>query len=229
MSAMGVGSGVAPYGAALWDAAPVIPVVDIASVDDAVPVAQSLAAGGIRVIEVTLRTPAALPAIAEIAAECPDVTVGAGTVRSVVDVERALEAGARFLVTPGTPGVLAATLMGSGVPCLPGVSTVTEAMSLADRGFGTVKFFPAAALGGPAWIRAVAGPLPDLRVVPSGGVSLSNASDYLGLPTVPCVAASWLTPRALVEGGDWEGITGLARQALEVLRPHWSRARSERL
>lgn len=201
-----------------WDLSPVLPVVQVADVSAAVPLARALAAGGIPVIEVTLRTPAALEAIAVIAAECPDVCVGAGTIRSGADVDRALAAGARFLVTPGTPATLADALVAGGVPVLPGIATPTEAMAMADRGFGVVKLFPASVVGGPAWIRALAGPLSDLGVVPAGGVSLASAPDYLALASVPTVGASWLTPADLVAAGDWDRITALARDTMRVLQ-----------
>ncbi|WP_169946241.1 bifunctional 4-hydroxy-2-oxoglutarate aldolase/2-dehydro-3-deoxy-phosphogluconate aldolase [Microbispora sp. H11081] len=202
----------------LLDLAPVIPVVVLEDAGSAVPLARALVGGGLPVIEVTLRTPAALDAIRRIAAEVPEAVVGAGTVRSPEDVEAAAEAGSRFLVSPGTtPGLLAA-MLASGVPFLPGVATATEAMTLAERGVRELKFFPAEPAGGVSYLKALGGPLPDVRFCPTGGITPSNAPAYLALPNVGCVGGSWLTPRSLVTAGDFTRIEKLASEAA-ALRP----------
>lgn len=192
---------------------PVVPVVVLDDAALAVPLARALAAGGIRVMEVTLRTPAALEAITRVAAEVPDVVVGAGSVTTPRHVESVSRAGASFLVLPGaTPGLLDAA-MGSGLPVLPGASTVTEMMTLAERGLELMKFFPAEACGGSRFLASVHGPWPQLRFCPTGGVSPDNAPEYLALPNVPFVGGSWLTPARAVAAGDWAHITTLARAA----------------
>ncbi|GIH63693.1 MULTISPECIES: bifunctional 4-hydroxy-2-oxoglutarate aldolase/2-dehydro-3-deoxy-phosphogluconate aldolase [Microbispora] len=197
----------------LLDLAPVVPVVVLDDAESAVPLARALVAGGLPVIEVTLRTPAALDAIRRIAAEVPEAVIGAGTVRSPEDVEAATGAGARFLVSPGTtPGLLAA-MLAAGVPFLPGVATATEAMTLAERGVRELKFFPAEPAGGVAYLKSLNGPLPDVRFCPTGGITPSNAPAYLALPNVGCVGGSWLTPRSLVAAGDFARIEKLASEA----------------
>ncbi|TQS27080.1 bifunctional 4-hydroxy-2-oxoglutarate aldolase/2-dehydro-3-deoxy-phosphogluconate aldolase [Microbispora sp. KK1-11] len=202
----------------LLDLAPVVPVVVLDDADSAVPLARALVAGGLPVIEVTLRTPVALDAIRRIAAEVPEAVVGAGTVRSPEDVEAAAGAGARFLVSPGTtPGLLAA-MLAAGLPFLPGVATATEAMTLAERGVRELKFFPAEPAGGVAYLKSLSGPLPDVRFCPTGGITPSNAPAYLALPNVGCVGGSWLTPRSLVTAGDFARIEKLASEAA-ALRP----------
>ncbi|MEU6414126.1 bifunctional 4-hydroxy-2-oxoglutarate aldolase/2-dehydro-3-deoxy-phosphogluconate aldolase [Microbispora sp. NPDC046933] len=202
----------------LLDLAPVVPVVVLDDAESAVPLARALVAGGLPVIEVTLRTPVALDAIRRIAAEVPEAVLGAGTVRSPEDVEAATGAGARFLVSPGTtPGLLAA-MLAAGVPFLAGVATATEAMTLAERGVREMKFFPAEPAGGVAYLKALSGPLPDVRFCPTGGITPSNAPAYLALPNVGCVGGSWLTPRSLVAAGDFARIEKLASEAA-ALRP----------
>ncbi|MEV7806762.1 bifunctional 4-hydroxy-2-oxoglutarate aldolase/2-dehydro-3-deoxy-phosphogluconate aldolase [Microbispora sp. NPDC088329] len=202
----------------LLDLAPVVPVVVLDDAESAVPLARALVAGGLPVIEVTLRTPVALDAIRRIAAEVPEAVIGAGTVRSPEDVEAATGAGARFLVSPGTtPGLLAA-MLAAGVPFLPGVATATEAMTLAERGVRELKFFPAEPAGGVTYLKALGGPLPDVRFCPTGGITPSNAPAYLALPNVGCVGGSWLTPRSLVTAGDFARIEKLASEAA-ALRP----------
>ena len=197
----------------LFAPAPVIPVLTIERADDAVPLARALVAGGLPVLEVTLRTAAALDAIAAIVRDVPLATVGAGTVTSPADIAHALDAGAQFLVSPGTPPRLAAAFADAGVPILPGCATVSEAMALADAGFRAVKFFPAEAAGGTGWLKAVAAPLPALRFCPTGGVDARNAAAYLALPNVPGVGGSWVAPRDAVAAGDFTRITALAREA----------------
>ncbi|MGH3648512.1 MAG: bifunctional 4-hydroxy-2-oxoglutarate aldolase/2-dehydro-3-deoxy-phosphogluconate aldolase, partial [Micromonosporaceae bacterium] len=189
------------------DIAPVTPVVVLHEVAHAVPVARALVAGGVPVIEVTLRSGAALRAVERIAAEVPEIVVGAGTLRTASQVPEAVRAGARFLVSPGsTPGLLDA-MADSGLPYLPGVATVSDMLSVLDRGVTELKFFPAEAAGGAAYLEAVAGPLPGVRFCPTGGISPANAPDYLALPNVGCVGGSWLTPADAIAAGDWDRIT----------------------
>ncbi|MEW9529329.1 bifunctional 4-hydroxy-2-oxoglutarate aldolase/2-dehydro-3-deoxy-phosphogluconate aldolase [Microbispora sp. NPDC049125] len=197
----------------LLDLSPVIPVVVVDDAATAVPLARALVAGGLPAIEVTLRTSAALDAIRRIAAEVPGAVVGAGTVRTVDDVKAVVEAGARFLVSPGTTPALLATMLASGVPFLPGVATATEAMTLAERGVREMKFFPAEAAGGVAYLKSLRGPMPDVRFCPTGGITPSNAPSYLALANVGCVGGSWLTPADALAAGDYKRIEALAAEA----------------
>lgn len=190
---------------------PVVPVLTIERVGDAVPLARALLAGGLSVIEVTLRTAAALDAVRAIAAGVPDVVVGAGTVVNPADVTQAIEAGADFLVSPGTPAALAQALRGAGVPAIPGCATVTEAMTLAAMDFPVLKFFPAEQSGGVRWLRAVAEPLPQIKFCPTGGINGENAASYLALPNVIAVGGSWVAPREAIAAGDFAAITARAR------------------
>jgi 2-dehydro-3-deoxyphosphogluconate aldolase / (4S)-4-hydroxy-2-oxoglutarate aldolase len=197
---------------------PVIPVLTVESVEQAVPLARALCDGGLPAIEVTLRTPVALEAIRLIATKVPGAIVGAGTIRSETDIETAMGVGARFLVTPGTTPELATVLAGTNVPSLPGCATVSEALALAALGFKALKFFPAEASGGVAFLKSVSAPLPDLRFCPTGGIDMSNAGDYLALPNVFAVGGSWVAPREALAVGDFERIAALARNAAG-LRP----------
>jgi 2-dehydro-3-deoxyphosphogluconate aldolase/(4S)-4-hydroxy-2-oxoglutarate aldolase len=195
------------------DLAPVLPVVVLDDAAVAVPLARALVAGGLRAIEVTLRTPAALDALRAIAAEVPEAVVGAGTVVTPDQVSACVAAGARFLVSPGwTEGLLAA-MAASGLPFLPGVSTVSEVMALLERGVREMKFFPAEASGGTAWLKALAGPLPQARFCPTGGITPASAPEYLALPNVGCVGGSWMVPAEAVAARDWARIEELAREA----------------
>lgn len=178
----------------LLDIAPVIPVLVLHDVERAVPIARALARGGVGVAEVTLRTPVATEAIRRIAADVPEILVGAGTVTTGEHAVAAAAAGAQFLVTPGTTARLLDACADTGLPLLPGAATVSEMMGLAERGYTALKFFPAAASGGVEFLRSVAGPLPGLRFCPTGGISVRTAPDYLALSTVGCVGGSWLTP-----------------------------------
>lgn len=196
--------------------APVIPVLTIERAAEAVPLARALAQGGLPVIEVTLRTAAALEAARAIAAELPEVALGIGTVTSPADVERAVKAGAQFLVTPGTSAVLADALAAAAVPALPGCATVSEAIALAERGFQVLKFFPAEASGGMPWLKAVAAPLPALRFCPTGGIDMRNAGAYLALPNVIAIGGSWVAPKEALAAGDFGRITALAREAVKL-------------
>jgi 2-dehydro-3-deoxyphosphogluconate aldolase/(4S)-4-hydroxy-2-oxoglutarate aldolase len=196
--------------------APVIPVLTISRLEDAVPLARALVEGGLPVLEVTLRTAIACDAIAAIAREVPDAVVGAGTVLNADDLARALKAGAKFIVSPGTPVALADALATCGVPALPGCATVSEAMTLARRGFQVLKFFPAEASGGLRWIKSVADPLPKLKFCPTGGITLQNAPDYLALPNIAAVGGSWVAPKDALASGDFARITALAREAAQL-------------
>jgi 2-dehydro-3-deoxyphosphogluconate aldolase/(4S)-4-hydroxy-2-oxoglutarate aldolase len=196
--------------------APVIPVLTIERVEDAVPLARALCAGGLPVIEVTLRTRAALDAARAIAREVPEAVLGIGTVTEPAQIAMAIAAGARFLVSPGTSPALAAALAQATVLALPGCSTVSEAVALAERGFPLLKFFPAEASGGARWLKWVSEPLPKLRFCPTGGLTLENASTYLALPNVPVVGGTWPAPREAIIAGDFARITMLAREAAKL-------------
>jgi 2-dehydro-3-deoxyphosphogluconate aldolase/(4S)-4-hydroxy-2-oxoglutarate aldolase len=200
----------------ILDISPVVPVVVLDDPEAAVPVAWALVAGGIGVIELTLRTPAALDAIERIASGVPDIVVGAGTVVSPEQAKLAADAGAQFLVSPGAPPALLDAMADTGLPSLPGCATLTEVMSLRDRGFTEVKFFPAAASGGPAFLAAVQGPLPDMRFCPTGGITPTTTPDYLALSNVGCVGGSWLTPADAVRAGEWTRISALAAEAVRL-------------
>jgi 2-dehydro-3-deoxyphosphogluconate aldolase/(4S)-4-hydroxy-2-oxoglutarate aldolase len=202
----------------LLDLSPVVPVVVIDDVDTAVPLARALLAGGIAVIEVTLRSDAALGAVERIAEQVPDVTVGAGTVCGPQQAAAAVAAGARFLVSPGATDRLLDALAEQAVPFLAGVATPSEMLRLLERDITEAKLFPAGAVGGLALLRAVAGPLPQLRFCPTGGVTAATAADYLALPNVGCVGGSWLTPPAALAAGDWARVRKLAAAAA-ALRP----------
>jgi 2-dehydro-3-deoxyphosphogluconate aldolase/(4S)-4-hydroxy-2-oxoglutarate aldolase len=192
---------------------PVIPVLTIERAEDAVPLARALMAGGLHVIEVTLRTKAALAASARIAAEVPDCIVGVGTVTRAADISAAVSAGAKYLVSPGTPTELAAALADASVPVLPGCATVSEAMSLSARGFKVLKFFPAEACGGITWLKSVGAPLPDAKFCPTGGIEGKNAAAYLACPNVLAVGGSWVAPKDAILAGDRSRITKLAAEA----------------
>ncbi|MFF8656186.1 bifunctional 4-hydroxy-2-oxoglutarate aldolase/2-dehydro-3-deoxy-phosphogluconate aldolase [Streptomyces huasconensis] len=195
------------------DLAPVVPVVVVEDLADAVPMARALVAGGLPAIEVTLRTPVALDAIRAIAAEVPDAVVGAGTVISTRNVEDSVAAGARFLVSPGWTESLLAALRGSGVPFLPGVSTASEVVALLEHGVREMKFFPAEAAGGTAYLKSLGGPLPQARFCPTGGITAGTAPSYLALKNVGCVGGSWMLPSDAVAARDWARVESLAREA----------------
>jgi 2-dehydro-3-deoxyphosphogluconate aldolase / (4S)-4-hydroxy-2-oxoglutarate aldolase len=197
---------------------PVIPVVVVDDAEQAVPMARALCRGGIGIIEVTLRTAAGLAAIERIVADVPEIVVGAGTVTTPEQAGDAARAGASFIVTPGSPEALLAAVLEEGLPVLAGAATLTEIMRLLEYGQRAVKFFPAEAAGGTAYLRAVAGPLPDVQFCPTGGISAENAASYLELPNVVCVGGSWLTPRDALRSGDWERVERLAAAAVTLRR-----------
>ena len=197
---------------------PVMPVIVIEKLADAIPLARALVAGGIRVLEVTLRTTSALDAIRAILAEVPGAIVGAGTVTSAAQYAACVEAGAVFAVSPGLTRELAATSRGGSMPLLPGVMTPSDVMAASALGYDAMKLFPAEQAGGIGMLRAMSGPFADVMFCPTGGVTLASAPNYLALPNVGCVGGSWLTPKDCVQRGDWAAITELARQAA-ALRP----------
>jgi 2-dehydro-3-deoxyphosphogluconate aldolase / (4S)-4-hydroxy-2-oxoglutarate aldolase len=191
----------------------VVPVLTIIDVAQAVPLAKALVAGGLTALEITLRTPAALDAIRRIASEVDGAFVGAGTVLNARHAEQAMDAGARFLVSPGSTPTLLSAARSFSVPLLPGAATASEVMSLLDYGIRFMKFFPAEQSGGVAALKALAPPLADAKFCPTGGVSPANLVTYLGCPNVVCVGGSWVAPQSLVDAGDWAAIEQLARTA----------------
>lgn len=199
--------------------APVIPVIVIHRLEDAVPLAQALVAGGIRMLEVTLRTPVALEAMRLIANEVPQAVLGAGTVRSVADLEASAKVGARFFVSPGYTKAIGVASKAMKLPLLPGVATGSEIMQAQEDGLTELKFFPAMQAGGLPMLKAWGGPFTDVRFCPTGGLSLANASEFLALSNVVCVGGSWLTPQDAVDSGDWARITQLAKEAASINRP----------
>ena len=192
---------------------PVIPVIVIQRLEDAVPLARALVDGGVRVLEVTLRTPVGLACIAAIAREVPGAIVGAGTIRSAADARAAKAAGSVFGVSPGYTAAVGAACREVGLPLLPGVATAGEVMAAQADGLAFLKFFPATAAGGIPMLKALAGPYPDVMFCPTGGITLETAPQFLALPTVKVCGGSWLTPADAVAAGDWARITRLAREA----------------
>ena len=192
---------------------PVIPVIVLQRVQDAVPLAEALLAGGIKVLEVTLRSPVALQCIAAIAKALPEAIVGAGTIRNAADAQAALDAGSRFAVSPGYTADVGAACRRIGLPLLPGIATASEVMAASADGLEFLKFFPAVQAGGLAMLKALGGPFPDIVFCPTGGISPDTAPQFLALPNVKVCGGSWLTPADAVAAGDWARITRLAREA----------------
>ncbi len=192
---------------------PVIPVMVINQLEQAVPLARALVAGGLKVLEITLRTPVALEAIRSIKAEVPDAIVGAGTIINTQTLQQALNAGAEFIVSPGVTDEMLEAALASGVPILPGVVTPSEVMRLLEKGITAMKFFPAEAAGGIPMLKSIGGPLPQVTFCPTGGVTPKNAPDYLALNNVACVGGSWMAPAELVDAGNWAEITRRASEA----------------
>lgn len=195
---------------------PVIPVVVVENLDHAVPIARALVAGGLPVIELTLRTPVALDAIERIAAEVPEILLGAGTIVTPGQAKQAADAGAQFLVSPGTTPTLSQAMRDTGLPHLPGAATVSEVLALLEAGYTDLKFFPAEASGGANFLKSVHSPVPAARFCPTGGISTANAADYLSLPNVGCVGGSWITPASVLAAEDWAAVTRLAAAASEL-------------
>lgn len=200
----------------LLDLSPVIPVVVVDHVEQAVPLARALLRGGIPVIELTLRSDAALAAIEAVASQVDGIVVGAGTVVTPAQVRQVQDAGAQFLVTPGAPPRLLQAALDSGLPLLAGAGTLTEMLTLAEAGLEALKFFPAEASGGRAYLSAVAGPCPQLRFCPTGGITPQTAAEWLALPNVGCVGGSWLTPKDALARGDWARVERLAAEAVAL-------------
>ena len=200
----------------IMHASPVIPVIVIDELDHAVPLARALVAGGIRVLEVTLRTAHGLPAIRAIAEEVPEAIVGVGTLMQSSDFTKARDAGAVFGVSPGLTKELIDAAKSSGLPLLPGVMTPSEVMCAREAGFHQLKLFPASASGGVAMLKALGGPLPDVSFCPTGGINAETASQYLACDNVLCVGGSWLTPKAALASSDWKAITALAEAACKL-------------
>jgi 2-dehydro-3-deoxyphosphogluconate aldolase/(4S)-4-hydroxy-2-oxoglutarate aldolase len=190
---------------------PVIPVIVLQRFEDAVPLAQALVDGGVKVLEVTLRTPIALRCMEAIARAVPDAIVGAGTVRNAADAQAAKDAGCRFAVSPGYSSAVGLACRDMGLPLLPGVATASEVMQANADGYGFLKFFPATAAGGIPMLKALAGPFPDVVFCPTGGISVDTAAQFLALPNVKVCGGSWLTPADAVDAKDWPRITALAR------------------
>lgn len=194
-------------------AGPVMPVIVIRKIEQAVPLAEALVAGGVRVLEITLRTPVALEAIRSVSRQVKEALVGAGTVTTAAQLQAVEEAGAVFAISPGlTPDLLDAADRG-GIALVPGISTVSELMTGLERGYDHFKFFPAEAAGGTAMLKSIAGPFPEVTFCPTGGISPENYRSYLALNNVACVGGSWLVPADAVEEEDWNRITALAREA----------------
>lgn len=197
--------------------APIIPVLVVETAEQARPLAEALVAGGLPALEVTLRTPAALDVIREMA-KVPGGVVGAGTLLTPADVRAAKDAGAQFGVSPGATDILLQACEDEDLPLLPGAATASEAMRLLERGYTMLKFFPAEASGGAPALKAIGAPIPQISFCPTGGVSLKNANDYLSLPNVVCAGGSWVAPKDAVEAGDWARIETLAREAAALPR-----------
>jgi len=198
-------------------ASPVMPVIALKHVDDAVPLARALVAGGIRVLEITLRTPVALACVKAIRNEVPDAIVGVGTITNVADFDAAVDAGAAFGVSPGSTPALLAHAQSSGVPFLPGCMSPSDLMLAMDAGFTAVKLFPAQQAGGVAMLKALHGPFAQMLFCPTGGIDVTTAPQFLALPNVACVGGSWLTPSTLVEEKNWAAIQTLAEQAAALV------------
>jgi 2-dehydro-3-deoxyphosphogluconate aldolase/(4S)-4-hydroxy-2-oxoglutarate aldolase len=200
----------------ILNAASVIPVLEVERLGDAAPLARALEAGGLCVVELTLRTAAALAALGEMKRAAPALIVGMGTIRTSEDVARAREGGADFLVSPGAGAPLLRAM--EGVPALPGVATPSEAMTAFDAGYRAMKFFPAEPAGGAAYLKSLAGPLPDIVFCPTGGITPEKAAGYFALPNVACIGGTWIATRAMIASGDFAGIEANARRAA-ALKP----------
>ena len=198
----------------IFAAGPVVPVLVINDVEKAVPLAKALMEGGIKVLEVTLRTPAAIDVIKRIAQEVPDSLIGAGTVTNAQQLKAVVEAGAKFAISPGMTADLLQAGMDSEIPLIPGISSTSDLRKGKDAGYTHMKFFPAEASGGVKAIKSISGPFPDVTFCPTGGIGPNNYNDYLALNNVKCVGGSWLAPDDAIESGDWARITQLAKEAV---------------
>ncbi|BFT29989.1 bifunctional 4-hydroxy-2-oxoglutarate aldolase/2-dehydro-3-deoxy-phosphogluconate aldolase [Alteromonas sp. D210916BOD_24] len=198
----------------IFAAGPVVPVLVINDVEKAVPLAKALMEGGIKVLEVTLRTPAALDVIKRIAEEVPESLIGAGTVTNAQQLKAVVEAGAKFAISPGMTADLLKAGMDAEIPLIPGISSTSDLMKGKDAGYTHMKFFPAEASGGVKAIKSISGPFPDITFCPTGGIGPDNYNEYLALNNVKCVGGSWLAPDDAIEAGDWARITQLAKEAV---------------
>jgi 2-dehydro-3-deoxyphosphogluconate aldolase/(4S)-4-hydroxy-2-oxoglutarate aldolase len=205
-----------PMNDSLLNRVPVIPVVVVDDLEHAVPIARALVAGGLPVIELTLRTPVALDAIERIANEVPEIYLGAGTIVDPGQAKQAASAGAQFLVSPGSTRTILQAMTDTGLPHLPGVATVSEVMAALEAGYTELKFFPAEPAGGAPYLKSVSSPIPHVRFCPTGGISTANAPQYLALPNVGCVGGSWITPADVVAAGDWSRVSELAAEAVSL-------------
>jgi 2-dehydro-3-deoxyphosphogluconate aldolase / (4S)-4-hydroxy-2-oxoglutarate aldolase len=205
--------------AALFRQATVIPVLTIDRIEDAVPLARALVAGGVRVLEVTLRTPVAIEAAKAMMSEVPDAVIGIGTILNADDLARASALGVKFGISPGATPELLQAAAASDLPFAPGVATASELMQARAHGFNFVKFFPAEQSGGIKALRALAGPFPDTRFCPTGGIGEANAASWLAEPNVVSVGGSWLCPPADIKSGNWAGITAMCNRAMKALKP----------
>jgi 2-dehydro-3-deoxyphosphogluconate aldolase/(4S)-4-hydroxy-2-oxoglutarate aldolase len=203
---------------AVVSATSVIPVLAVKRMDDAAPLARALAEGGLRVIELTLRTDIALEAIKAMQDAAPDLIIGMGTIRTPQQAQASAQAGAAFLVSPGLTRQLGEAMLDTGLPCLPGVATAGEALAAVEQGFEVLKFFPAEPAGGIAYLKALEGPLPDIRFCPTGSIGRDRAPDYLALPNVVCVGGSWIATSADIAAGDWSAIARNAAAAAAMKR-----------
>lgn len=202
----------------IMNTSPVIPVMVINKLEHAVPLANALVEGGLKVLEITLRTPVALEAIKKIKSEVPNAIVGAGTIINLKTFDSAIEAGAEFIVSPGVTSNLLDTALKSDIPILPGVITPSEVMNLLEKGITEMKFFPAEAAGGIPMVKSIGGPLPQITFCPTGGVSPKNAADYLALDNVACVGGSWMAPASLVDAENWTEIKRLTIEAVNIAK-----------
>jgi len=196
----------------------VLPVVTVHDLDQARRLADALLAGGLRTIELTLRTPIAIEALAMLKKERPDMVVGAGTVLSNLQIRKSIDAGADFLVTPGTPPALADALANAALPVVPGAATPTELLALMARGFRVCKLFPASAIGGIAMIKGLAGPLAELKLCPTGGIAEQDAADYLAQPNVACIGGSWMVDKAWIAAGDYDKVVQSAAKTAAIIQ-----------
>ena len=199
----------------IFAAGPVVPVLVIKDLDKAVPLAKALIAGGIKVLEVTLRTPVALDVIKKIADEVPEAIIGAGTVTNAQQLKQVVEAGAKFAISPGLTEALLEAGKGYDIPLSPGISSISDLMTAKDAGYDHLKFFPAEASGGVKALKSIGGPFPDVTFCPTGGIGPANYNDYLALSNVRCVGGSWVAPDDAIESGDWDKITQLAKEACD--------------
>lgn len=202
----------------LFALTPVVPVMVIDRIEDALPMGEALANAGITLFEVTMRTPVALDAIRLLREKMPDATVGVGTVTTPEELQQAIDVGAQFAISPGITTALLEAGRAAPIPLIPGVATISELMQAKALGYTHLKFFPAEAAGGTAMLKSIAGPFPAITFCPTGGIHEGNYRDYLALPNVACVGGSWILPKSSIEQGDWAAVTALAKRALDGVR-----------